>query len=499
MAKVLFIHPNKWGRGITAIWIASHSTILKQNKHQVKLFDCTFYPEWTENENVFNTANMQYKPTDYEQKIKWKTSDLIEDLQNSINEYEPDIIFWSAFSSHIHGEGEYVSIQYGYEICAQIQTSARLIAGGLQATADPGLTFTNFPDINCIIRGESELVLTQIANQINQSKNIDYSTINGIAYKNSNGQVVLNKKQEIITNLDMISPYDYSFFNDQTLLRPYNGEVLKAVDYELSRGCIFSCSYCVETVVQHYYGFNRTDQRGVIERATEYVRHKSAELIFEEIESLVNDRGVILFRCQDTNFLSIPRPILQKLASLLEKSQIPIKLYIETRPEGITNETTVLLKRLKVDGIGMGIELSEQKFRESKLNRFSNQEKITRAFEILKENKINRTAYNVIGFPEQDEESIIKTIAFNNMLKPDNITVAFYTPYLGTKQQQIGVAEKCFGDYEFNLDAQLRSVTKHSILSKDILAFYKKYFVKLSREGLKNLEKYKIEAGINQV
>ena len=26
-----------------------------------------------------------------------------------------DIIFWSALSSHIHGEGEYVNIQYGYE------------------------------------------------------------------------------------------------------------------------------------------------------------------------------------------------------------------------------------------------------------------------------------------------------------------------------------------------------------------------------------------------
>ena len=30
MANVLFINPNKWGRGITTIWIATHSAILEK-------------------------------------------------------------------------------------------------------------------------------------------------------------------------------------------------------------------------------------------------------------------------------------------------------------------------------------------------------------------------------------------------------------------------------------------------------------------------------------
>ena len=66
MAKILFIHPSKWGRGITAIWVASHSAVLKKSNHMVSMFDCTFYPEWSENENAFNTQNMQYRQTDYE-------------------------------------------------------------------------------------------------------------------------------------------------------------------------------------------------------------------------------------------------------------------------------------------------------------------------------------------------------------------------------------------------------------------------------------------------
>ena len=491
MARVLFIHPSKWGRGITPIWAASHSSVLKNKDHQVELFDCTFYPEWTENENVLNTQNMQYRPTDYERMIEWKTSGLIEDLQLRIDEFNPDIIFWSAFSSHIHGEGEYVSIQYGYEIIEKVNSSALLIAGGLQATADPELTYKNFPELDCLIRGESELVLVQIAGEIDKNS-LDYSEINGIAYKNSGNEVVVNRPQEIIGNLDLLTPYDYSLFDDQTLLRPYNGKVVRAVDYELSRGCVFSCRYCVETVIQEYYGFCETVQGGVIKNARRYLRHKSAEMIFSELEYLVEERGVQLLRCQDTNFLTIHHPTLLKLAELIENSQINIQLYIETRPEGINSESVKLLKRLKVDGIGMGIELAAQDFRESELNRFSDQEKIVKAFELLRENKIKRTAYNVIGFPQQDEESIKNTIEFNKILDPDNITVAFFTPYLGTEQQKKGVEKNYFVENEFDLDAQLRSVTKHSVLNKDLLKFYKANFVKLCRESIADNNKKKV-------
>ena len=57
MAKVLFIYPNKQGHGVTAIWIPSHSAMLKSQGHSVELFDCTFYKNWTVNETKFNTSN----------------------------------------------------------------------------------------------------------------------------------------------------------------------------------------------------------------------------------------------------------------------------------------------------------------------------------------------------------------------------------------------------------------------------------------------------------
>ena len=96
MAKILFIHPNKQGHGVTAIWIPSHSAVLKSKGHQVQLFDCTFYKDWTVNETQYNTDNLMYKPSDYSNYINFSENNVFDDLQAQVDEYNPDVIFWAA-------------------------------------------------------------------------------------------------------------------------------------------------------------------------------------------------------------------------------------------------------------------------------------------------------------------------------------------------------------------------------------------------------------------
>ncbi len=478
MAKILFVNPNKWGRGITHIWIASHAGILKRNGHEVSLFDASFYLNWSEDETSFNTENKQYRPSDYHKSVTYKKEDIFEELQLKINTFKPDFIFFSAISSHIHGEGEYVNIQNGYNLLCKLDLKgSKLITGGLQATASPKIIMGEMEGIDILIRGESEFVLLELLDKFDMQE--DMLKVRGIAYV-KNEELILNEKQEIINNLDLLAPYDYSMFEDQCFLRPYNGEVIRAVDFEISRGCIYSCAYCVETVIQDYYGFREINKSGAIKNFKSYLRNKSENVIFEEIKFLSENYSIKLFRFQDTNFLTIDRSTLVALADLIDDSSLDIILYIETRPEGINHSSVELLKKLKVDGVGMGVELSSQDFRESELNRFADHKKIIDAFKMLKENNIRSTAYNVIGFPNQDEDSILNTIEFNKVLKPDNITVAYYSPYYGTQQQKKSFDIGLFNDYEQDVDGQLRSVNrKNNTLSKEKLDYYKKNFYEL--------------------
>ena len=478
MSKILLINPNKWGRGITHIWIAAHSGFLKKNGHQVELFDATFYNNWKHNEKDFEK---EFLKTNYNDLVKFKNEDVFLDLKKKILQYSPHIIFWSGISSHIHSEGEYVNIQNGYDLLKNITIpkDTILITGGLQATSAPHFILEKMEKIQFLIRGESEITLNEIANCVDKQK--DFSNLAGLAYKKNNS-IKINDPQKIIENLDLISPYDYSIFDKQVFLKKYNGKVYNGVDYELSRGCIYSCAYCVETIIQKYYGFEeKSSKTGAIKNFKSYLRHKSANLVFQEIKNLYDNYGVRIFRCQDTNFLTIDRNTLDNLAAMIEDSKLEIKLYIETRPEGINAKSIGLLKKLKVDGVGMGIEASSETFRQESLKRFANQDKIINAFKILKESGIKRTAYNIIGMPSQNEESIIETIKFNKLLMPDNISVHYYSPYYGTESHRNGVNEKLFDEYEYDADAYLRSKTKNKNLTQEKLRYYKDNFIELVR------------------
>ena len=487
-SKILFINPNKWGRGITTIWIASHAGCLRRLGHEVKLFDCTFYKDWTDLEIELNTINNQFKKTDYLKRINWNINNVKNDLQNFISNYKPDIIFSSAISSHIHGEGEYINIQYTYDLLKDLSFNGILIFGGLQPTANPKKILNLMPKINFLISGESELILTEIVKCYPQIEKI--KKISGLSYL-ENKKYIKNPPQKIIDNLDKISPYDYSIFEKQVFLRPYNGKVLKAIDYELSRGCIYTCSYCVETVIQKYYGFSKKNKRGTLLSAKSYLRNKSAKVIFNEIKSLNERYGIELFRCQDTNFLTINHKVLGELAELLNSSNLKIKLYVETRAEGINNKTLKLLKKLKVDGVGMGLELSSDEFRENSLNRFVDSEKIIKAFKLLKQNNINTTAYNIIGLPNQTEASIIDTIKFNQKIKPNVSSVAYYSAYEGTNLKD--KSESFFEENPKGMDAQIRGKIKNHKIDIKVLDFYKSNFNTLIADKTLNISKLKEE------
>ena len=83
--KVLFINPNKWGRGITTIWIASHSGVLKRNNVELELFDTTFYKNWSDKEIDLNTKNLQFKKSNYNSLVKYIDNDVFNDLQEKVN------------------------------------------------------------------------------------------------------------------------------------------------------------------------------------------------------------------------------------------------------------------------------------------------------------------------------------------------------------------------------------------------------------------------------
>tara|TARA_Y100001968_G_scaffold333670_1_gene398211 strand:+ start:3569 stop:5032 length:1464 start_codon:yes stop_codon:yes gene_type:complete len=475
MNRVLLINPNQWGRGITHLWLCSHSALLKKHGHTVAYFDSTFFEDWSANETSFNTENKQYQPTDYESIITVKTG-IRKALQKEIKSFNPTLIMISAISSHIHGEGEYINIELGNELLNGIEHSAIVCAGGIQATASPEYCMRKYHNIEVFIQGDSEFTLLEIAS-LSKLDPKSISSIKGTALRDHK----ISERRERV-QLSEVPQYDYSIFEDQVFLRPYNGKVIRAADYEFSRGCIFTCAYCVETTIQSYLGFTKHNKIGVLQDFRKYITVKSILNTIKEIKEF-RSLNIQLLRCQDTNFLSIPREYLNEIADYLSREDIYVPLYIETRPETISPSSIELLKKLNVIGVGMGVETAAEDYREDNLNRFSSLQKIERAFKLLKDANIKRSSYNILGMPGQSERDILATIDLNHRLKPDNITVSFYSPFMGTKTALNGMETNEYNNESNLSDSQLRSNTHSKLLTKQKLEYYKKNFNDLCRSG----------------
>ena len=77
---------------------------------------------------------------------------------------------------------------------------------------------------------------------------------------------------------------------------------------------------------------------------------------------------------------------------------------------------------------------------------------------------------------------MLDTIEFNRLLKPDSISLHYYSPYYGTQSHKDGVKEKMFEDYEYDADTYLRSKSRSATLTPLKLREIRNKFIELSKE-----------------
>ncbi|TYQ16007.1 UNVERIFIED_CONTAM: radical SAM superfamily enzyme YgiQ (UPF0313 family) [Acetivibrio alkalicellulosi] len=131
----------------------------------------------------------------------------------------------------------------------KISPNIKIILGGPEVSYDAQNILKDSPYIDYIISGEGETSFRQLLKMfIDNSVNIE--EIQGIIYKKNN-LFISNGQMNLIKNLDDIP-------------MPYSEDMLgfvkdKIVYYEASRGCPFSCSYCISSTFEgvRYFSMER--------------------------------------------------------------------------------------------------------------------------------------------------------------------------------------------------------------------------------------------------
>jgi len=192
------------------------------------------------------------------------------------------------------------------------------------------------------------------------------------------------------------------------------------LNIELSRGCPFNCTYCVNGVLKEKY-------RGL----GTYHRIKTVQQSIEELNFLIKKYGFNFIRFWDEDFTSINVSYLQKYAeAYIQQINLPFLIY--ARVDTINEDKVKILKKMGVKAFAMGIESGNEFIRKNVLNRRMSIKEIIDKFALVKSYGIRVSAYNMIGLPFETREAIFDTIELNRMVDPDSFSVTLLEPYKGT-------------------------------------------------------------------
>ena len=197
----------------------------------------------------FTEAYSDEKIEIYESNINNNLMKMVRD----IGEKEPEKIF---FSTYIWNKEIIFKIT---KELRKVLKDTLIILGGPEVSYNPCEIMEENPEIDGIIIGEGEKILLNYLTK-------DIKDVKGIYYR-EDGKIKFNGYEELIENLDII-PFPYT---DEEV-----SDIHKIMYYESSRGCPFSCSYCMSSIDKtvRYFSVERTkkDLKRFIDAGTKLVK-----------------------------------------------------------------------------------------------------------------------------------------------------------------------------------------------------------------------------------
>ena len=118
-------------------------------------------------------------------------------------------------------------------------------------------------------------------------------------------------------------------------------------------------------------------------------------------------------------------------------SEFQLPFWIQTRPETITKEKAMALKKIGCHRMSLGVEHGNFDFRKSVLKKNMPNETIIKASDSIAKAGIPLTINNIIGFPDETRKLVFDTINLNRQLKFDTSNAYAFSPFHGTPLQEV--------------------------------------------------------------
>jgi len=413
--RILFIYPHNLGHGDIPIGLTVLSAVLKRGGHEVRVFDCSIYA----NEEYVKTKKELYGMVRRSPKPPVKMpqqrnlSDLRCDLSKAVSSFQPDLLGVTVTTA-TYPLGLLCS-----RIAKSVNPGIKAVFGGVHPTLCPDEVISdNGVDIICI--GEGEEALLELCDTLDRKEPINAVRNLWIKDPDNHRQIIRNDLRPFL-DMNSLPVQDFQDFSEYSLYRPFDGRIYRMLHTELSRGCVFDCSYCANHAL-----------RENLKSCGRYHRLKDPETAVRHLKELKNKYGFNFIRFWDEDFTGHTVNYLKTFAELFRREvNLPFLIYADTR--SISEEKVKCLKEMGCVTMAIGIESGSYWIRKNILNRNITNDEIVRKFAIARESGIRISSYNMIGLPFETREMVFETVSLNRQVNVETSTVGPFKPFPGTR------------------------------------------------------------------
>ena len=402
-----------------------------------------------------------------------------QEMEQHIADFAPDVLGLSATSQN------WKAATMVAAIAKRLNPEVVVITGGPHSSM-AGEKVLECPDIDINVVGEGEETMLDILSALETGR--DLSTVDGISYRDSEGKIKKNKPRAFVGEVDDIpfpaeaAPY---------VLKDYDKFPLEAFRSMFSiRACPYNCQFCGSRTI-----WGRTS------------RFRSPENVVAEMKFL-EGMGIKHVHFEDDLFGIKPKYI-QDLCGLIEKELPDMTWSGELTVTTISDQNLAAMKASGCIAISYGVESGNNEMLKI-IRKTQDVDGIRRSAELLRKHDIRSSAFFMIGFPEETEETLNDTIELMKDLDVDNIVFSIFTPYPDTEMFHICEKKGLIpDDYDISLynhqslencftdkipPARFRQIATESLELVDKLN-QEKMKVFAEREKLKSLDEMTTDEG----
>ena len=294
---------------------------------------------------------------------------------------------------------------------------AELVCFGPHASAAPGESMQRAPDVDAMIVGEPEdAVLALVA--LDQTTHGDQ--IPSLTFRRD-GAIVPHRASGSYEGFQSMPYPAWDLLPRDRYRVPLENKPYLIV--ETSRGCPYSCDFCVAPIVQGHR-----------------FRERDAVSLVDEIERGVREFGTRFFYLWGDT-VTLNAKSFGVFCDELIARNLDIQWFGNARADNLVNPDFVA--RLKQSGcwmLSLGIESESDDLRQNMLKKLE-RKKIQVALQNMRQAGIKSFAFFIFGYPGETPETINRTTRYAVELDPDYANFYPAVPYPGTEMY-----EKCRRD-----------------------------------------------------